>query len=249
MHSLWHHFDKLMQCHNINFPSRAACIFHWDPVLMMEESSCCAKSSPAHPKDSQRGLRSGLCGGQSMCENDVSRSLNHSFTVWAWWIVALSSWNISVPSGKNKSIDGTAWLFGIFRKSADLIFWSHNVAEPRPDQLKQPQMITLPPQTCVVDTRHDGCITSSSSLLTSLWNRVHLDTSEHMTFSHWAQSLCAPANWSLCPPISLTDKWFLKVIQLFSPSALSYLRIVHLEMPLRSLLHIAVGSTVDFFPI
>ncbi|MED6250345.1 hypothetical protein ATANTOWER_030338 [Ataeniobius toweri] len=27
------------------------------------------------------GLRSGLCGGQSMCENDVSCSLNHSFTI------------------------------------------------------------------------------------------------------------------------------------------------------------------------
>ena len=37
------------------------------------------------------GLRSGLCGDKSMCENDVSCSLNHSFTVWARWIAALSS--------------------------------------------------------------------------------------------------------------------------------------------------------------
>ena len=46
------------------------------------------------------GLRSGLCGGQSMCENDVSRSLNHSFTIWARWIVAFFSWNMSMPPGK-----------------------------------------------------------------------------------------------------------------------------------------------------
>lgn len=25
------------------------------------------------------------------------------------------------------------------------IFWAHNVTEPRPDQLKQPQIVTLPP--------------------------------------------------------------------------------------------------------
>uniref|UniRef100_A0A672YES0 Protein kinase domain-containing protein n=1 Tax=Sphaeramia orbicularis TaxID=375764 RepID=A0A672YES0_9TELE len=31
-----------------------------------------------------------------------------------------------------------------------------NIAEPRPDQLKQPQVITLPPWACTVDTRHDG---------------------------------------------------------------------------------------------
>ena len=37
------------------------------------------KTSPPHPKDS------GLCGGQSMCENDVSCSLNHSFSMWARW--------------------------------------------------------------------------------------------------------------------------------------------------------------------
>ena len=29
----------------------------------------------------------------SMCEHVVSPSLNHSSTVWAWWILALSSWN------------------------------------------------------------------------------------------------------------------------------------------------------------
>ena len=55
-------------------------------------------------------------------------------------------------------------------------FLAHNVTEPRPEQLKQPQIITLPPQACTVGARHDGSITSSSSLLPltppSLWNRV-----------------------------------------------------------------------------
>ena len=36
---------------------------------------------------------------------------------------------------------------------------------PRPDQLNQPQIITLPPQACLVGTRHDGCITSDHMTL------------------------------------------------------------------------------------
>ena len=40
------------------------------------------------------GLQLGLYACQSMCTNDVSCSLNHSFTIWAQWILALSSWNM-----------------------------------------------------------------------------------------------------------------------------------------------------------
>lgn len=43
------------------------------------------------------------------------------------------------------------------------MFWAHNVADPKPDQLKQPQIIMLPPQVCTVGTKHCGCISSSSS--------------------------------------------------------------------------------------
>lgn len=35
------------------------------------------------------GLRFGHRGGHSTCENDVSWSLDHSFTIWAHWILAL----------------------------------------------------------------------------------------------------------------------------------------------------------------
>ncbi|KAI4905667.1 hypothetical protein NFI96_023131 [Prochilodus magdalenae] len=49
-----------------------------------------------------------------------------------------------------------------------------------------PQIGSLPPEACTVDTMHDGRITSCSSLLTLtlplLWNRVSLDSSDHMTF-------------------------------------------------------------------
>merc|ERR1712035_273013 len=92
-----------------------------------------------------------------------------------------------------RTIRGKNCSFSVF----DLIFWAHNVAEPRPEQLKKTQIITLPPQACTVGTRHDGCITSSASLLTlmppSLWNRLNLDSSDHMTFFHCSrvQSLCS----------------------------------------------------------
>ncbi len=54
MHSPWHHFDKLLQCHYI-YSHPVALIFRQDLVLVMGESDRCAKSSPAHPKDSQWG--------------------------------------------------------------------------------------------------------------------------------------------------------------------------------------------------
>ena len=105
------------------------------------------------------GFRSGLCGGQSMCENDVSHSLNHSFTIWARWIVAFSSWNMSISPGKNISIYGEKkLLFEYTQEINQLHFGANNFTEPRSYQLKQPQIITLPPSTCTGGTRHDGYI-------------------------------------------------------------------------------------------
>ena len=95
-HSLWHCFDKLLQCHKIYF----------HPVLHQFSPGSCIDDGRVRPlrkafsstsQSFSMGLRSGLCGDQSMCENDVSCSLNHSFTVWAWWIVALSSWGKKNP--------------------------------------------------------------------------------------------------------------------------------------------------------
>ncbi len=70
------------------FPSRVALIFGQDLVLI--------KSIPAHPKRLSLGLRSGFYCNQCMCENDSSCSLNHPFTIWALWIVALSSWKLDM---------------------------------------------------------------------------------------------------------------------------------------------------------
>ena len=212
----------------------------------MGESGSCVKSSPAHPKDSQWGLRSGLCGGRSMCKNDVSCSLNHSCTVWAWWIQALSSSNISVPSGKKKSIDGITWSFSIFRKSADLIFWACNVAEPRPDHNTALRDLYGRHQAWWV---HRFICLSSYPVSPSLWNRVNLDTSEHLTFLTESNLHALQQIEAFVPRLASLISSSLRVHSCLVPVSLSSLRIVRLEMLLHSLLHISVGSTVNFFPI
>lgn len=54
---------------------------------------------------------------------------------------------------EKKYIDVITWSF---RESVDLILWAHTVAEPRHDQLQQPQLPALPPQACTVGTRHES---------------------------------------------------------------------------------------------
>lgn len=51
-----------------------------------------------HHKDSQW-----VCG-QFMCENYDLCSLTCSFTIWAWQILALSCWNLTVLSGKKQTL-------------------------------------------------------------------------------------------------------------------------------------------------
>ena len=113
----------------------------------------------------------------------------------------------------------------------------------------QTQIITLPLQACMVGTGCNSCVTSSASLFTLiLWNRVNLDTSDHMTFLHCPSSIfILPSKLKPFFLISLSDKCFFRATQLFSP--LSSLHIVHVEMLVHSLLSIAVSSTVDFFTI
>lgn len=81
---------------------------------------------------------------------------------------------------------------------------SHNVAEPRPDQLQQPDRSRGRCYDLVAAVGRKALdITSSASLFTlmfpSLWNRVNLDPLDHMTFVHCSrvQSLCSLANWSI----------------------------------------------------
>ena len=167
----------------------------------MGELDHCAKPSPAHPKDSQWG--SGLDS-----------------------VVAIDVWTccVSLPEPLFHSLSlmnpGIVILEYARAIREEKMFWAHIVAEPRPDQLNQPQITALPPKACKFGTRHDGYITSSTSLLTlmgpSLWNRVNLDSSDHMTFF---QSL-----------------------QLFSRNFWICLCIVCVEMLLLSQLNIAVSS-------
>ncbi len=105
-HSPWHHFDKLLQYHNIYSCLELHTVFAKILYWWWERQTTCKVFSSTSQRFSM-GLRSdsGHCGGQSMCENYVSCSLNHSFPIWAWWTLALSSWNMPVPSGKNKLID------------------------------------------------------------------------------------------------------------------------------------------------
>ena len=113
-----------------------------------------------------------------------TKKVTHSFTVWAQWIVALLSWNM--PSGKKKHPLMEKPGHSVYSGSQLTYFFGHITLLTL--ELNQSQIITLAPQACTVSTRHDGCITSSASLLTiilpSLWNRVNLDSSDHMTFSH-----------------------------------------------------------------
>ena len=62
-------------------------------------------------------LRSGLCGGQNMFESE-SHAAWITPSVWAWWILILSSWNKHMPSEKKtdrKSIHRKTWPFSVFR--------------------------------------------------------------------------------------------------------------------------------------
>ena len=94
-----------------------------------------------------------------------------------------------------------------FIQEMQIIFWLKNVGER--DQMKR--IIPPPLQVCVVSTRHDGCSTSSVTLLAlmhpSLWNRVNLDSYDHVTFIYCfrVQSLCFMPFLFF---IGRTDKWF-----------------------------------------
>ena len=86
------------------FPSRVAFIFGRDFVLMTGELNH-SFSLFLHTPKTFNGVKSGLCGGQFMSENDSSCScvlMLHSFKTRARWILALSSWNMPESSGKKK---------------------------------------------------------------------------------------------------------------------------------------------------
>ena len=126
--------------------------------------------------------------------------------------------------------------------STSLLIWSSIKST---DQLNIPQIIALSPQACTVTTRHGGCITSSTSLLTLI------------TLEQCKSGLIRPHDLLpfFMPPSKLRPFFqvasvisgFLKASELFSPNPLSSLHIVHVEMLLLSILTIALSSTVVVF--
>lgn len=92
---------------------------------------------------------------------------------------------------KNPQMEQPQWSPRSLRWSAVLTLWAHNVGEPEPDRLQLLQITAPSSQADTVETMHDGSICSSAFLLTprhpSLWNRVDLDSSDHMSFFHWAR--------------------------------------------------------------
>ena len=61
----------------------------------------------------------------------------------------------ALPTGKKESLVVKP---GHSVYSFDFSFWAHNIAEPSPDQLKQPYIEALPLQACMVGIWHHGCI-------------------------------------------------------------------------------------------
>lgn len=82
------------------FTPSFAFIFHQDLVLIKGKSGHCAKASSE---------RSEICSSESMCENDVSWSLNHSHNLNPMnpGIVILTY--VHDISKEKKSIDGRTW--------------------------------------------------------------------------------------------------------------------------------------------
>ena len=121
-HALW---QFLISFSNVTrFISVQWCI-HFSPKSWIDDGRV-GPLCKAFSSKSQRfsmGFRSGRCGGQSVCENDVSCSLNHSFTIWAWWILELSPWNMAVPSGIRK----IHWWNNLVIQYIQVVSWPYSL--------------------------------------------------------------------------------------------------------------------------
>ena len=185
MHLLWH---RLISLRNVTtFISVQSCI-HFSPSLCTDDGRF-RPLSDIFSSTSQKlsvGFRSGHCGRPvhvwKWCLT-LSESHFHNSSPINGGIVILDK---PMPSGRKSPLMEKLVIQYIHIVRAVNMFWADNDAEPRPDQLNQPQIITLPPQACTAGTRHDGCITSFASLLTLIYPshryRASLDSSDHMTF-------------------------------------------------------------------
>lgn len=99
-HSSCHRFDKLMQCHDIYFCWE----LHWLFVKILYSWSLIhgivepLKSPPADSKDSQRSYF--LVANP--CMKMIPRAPWTTLSIWAQWILALSSWSMLLQSEKEK---------------------------------------------------------------------------------------------------------------------------------------------------
>lgn len=102
-HLLWHRL--ISSCSVTTFISGQSRI-HFSPSSCTDDGRY-RSLSDVFSSTTQRFsmvLRSGLCGSQSMCENDVSCSMNHCFAIWAQLMVALSSWISPCHQGRKSPL-------------------------------------------------------------------------------------------------------------------------------------------------
>lgn len=101
-----------------------------------------------------------------MYENDASCSLNHSLNlspmnpgfVILEYARAIREGKSPLMKKPDKFVDLWCQLTSFFGQVMSLNLDLTNSGDPR--------IVTLPPQACMIGTRHEGCITSSVSLLT-----------------------------------------------------------------------------------
>ena len=127
-HLLWHCFDKLMQCHNIYFHPESQ-YFLAEILYWWQESQTIP--FPLIPNTFNGVKVRTLCWPIHVWKWLL---MLHCFTARARWILALLSWNMPELSGKKKS----NWQDNLFIQYIQELCW---LVGPRPDQLKQPQII------------------------------------------------------------------------------------------------------------
>ena len=126
------------------------------------------------------------------------------------WLQSNTEWASCMPTGllwqsKVSGSQKTNLVKQKKKKKKTLFYWDKiyskgSGAEPRPDQLNQPQVVTLHPQACTVGTWHDGCITSSASRLTltlcqwhiQIWNAETLTANILSWRLGWNKLECCP---------------------------------------------------------
>lgn len=170
--SLQHCFHKLLEVTRF---SLTQCCFHFSAISCIDDGGSRTIAHPAHAKGSPWGW--GLnCVVANPCVKWMAHAPWTTFTIWARWILAWSSWNLLVPSGEEQK-----WwtkLLIQYVQVGDVTLRAGEAAKAGPDQLQRPQ-IRAAPQRLVqeapgVMVHHSSC-PSSYPDAPSLWKRVNVD--------------------------------------------------------------------------